>query len=299
MHKPPFTFFGSSRFSVIVLGELAVAGLVPARIVSTPDRPKGRGLVMTPAPAKEWGLAHGIPVLSPEKLDAAFVAELGAAMRADGPGAFALVASYGKIIPQGVLDLAPDRFLNIHPSLLPKYRGASPLQSAMLDDAKQTGVTLMVMDAAMDHGPLIAQEKVDVAAQAEWSGQWPTYEAFEAHMAKVGAHLLAHHLASWSDGSLVPRAQDHAAATFTKKISKEDALIDLAGDPYAAFLKIQAFHEWPKAHFIIEKNGKPLRIKVAAASYADGKLSLERVIPEGSKEMAYADYVRGYAPQRS
>ena len=170
----------------------------------------------------------------------------------------------------------------------------------MLDDAKDTGVTIMQIDADMDHGPIIAQEKVHV-------DEWPIYEKFEEMMAQKGAQLLARIMPDWTDGKIKAIAQDHAAATFTKKTKKEDGEIpsptDQAADQYLSFRKIQAFHEWPQAYFFIEHNGKKIRVKVTQASWksdvvasAGGapKLIIEKVIPEGSKEMSYRDFIRGY-----
>jgi len=286
-----FTFFGSSRFSVIVLDELERAGILPAIVVTTPDKPQGRKMTLTPTPVKTWALARKIPVLDPTKLDEAFIAKL-----KDCSTDLFIVASYGKIIPQAVLDIPPQKTLNIHPSLLPRYRGASPLQSTMLDDTKETGVTIMQIDAAMDHGPIIAQEKVRIGEAG--LAEWPTYEDFEESMAKKGAQLLARVMPDWVAGKISPVEQDHTAATFTKKTKKEDGLIELAtADQYLAFRKIQAYHEWPQAYFFIEHNGKNIRVKITRASWqadAPAKLIIEKVIPEGSKEMSYEDFIRGY-----
>ena len=295
MSKSPikFAFFGSSRFSVIVLDELERAGLSPAFVVTTIDKPQGRKMVLTPTPVKEWALSKEIKVLDPVKLNAEFIELLKKETSDAGHVNIFIVASYGKIIPQAVLDIPKKGTLNIHPSLLPKYRGASPLQSAILDDAKDTGITIMMIDAGMDHGPIITQENIHV-------DEWPIYEEFEKMMAEKGAKLLANILPKWAAGEIEAKEQDHTAATFTKKITKEDGLIDLAclenttpTDQYSAFRKIQAFHEWPQAYFFIEHGDKKLRIKVTKASWQD-KLIIEKVIPEGSKEMSYNDFVRGY-----
>ncbi len=305
-----FAFFGSSRFSVIALDELERAGFLPAFVVTTIDKPQGRKMILTPTPVKEWALSKEIKVLDPVKLNAEFIEILKKETLSAGdsqngtpdssPVTIFVVASYGKIIPQAVLDIPKQGTLNIHPSLLPKYRGASPLQSAILDDAKDTGITIMMIDAGMDHGPIIIQEKVRV-------DEWPTYEDFEKMMAEKGAKLLAEILPKWTANEIKAKEQDHTAATFTKKITKEDGLIDLAcientdpTDQYTAFRKIQAFHEWPQAYFFVEHNGKNIRVKVTKASWQNSadistsKLIIEKVIPEGSKEMSYNDFLRGY-----
>lgn len=270
-----FVFFGSSRFSIIVLDRLAESGLLPIAVVTTPDRPKGRGLVMTPTLVKTWARERHIPCLDPAKLDTAFATEL-SSFNAET----FVVASYGKIIPGRIIDIPPQKTINIHPSLIPLYRGASPLQSAMLDDTKDTGVTIMQVDEQMDHGPIIAHEKVHI-------DEWPTYEDFEEIMAKKGADLLANILPQWLAGNIQGIEQDHDKATFTRKITKDDALIDLSANDYDNFRKIQAYHEWPQAYFFAESGGKKIRVKITSASMNDGKLNIEKVIAEGRKEMPY------------
>jgi len=279
-----FSFFGSSRFSVLILDELERGGFMPISIVTTPDKPQGRHLTLTPTPVKTWAIQRGIPVHDPEVLDASFAD----ALTPEKAQVF-VVASYGKIIPEHIINIPPHKTLNIHPSLLPLFRGASPLQSAILHNTKDTGITLMRIDEKMDHGPIVAQEKVHIAT-------WPTYDVLEKEMAEKGAHLLIHSLPQWIDGSLPEQAQDHTAATFTKKIIKEDGLIDLNSDAYANFLKIQAFHTWPQAYFFHDHGGKKIRVKITEASYSDGTLHIMRVIPEGSKEISYEDFQRGYNP---
>ena len=292
--KINFVFFGSSRFSVIVLDELEKLGYVPSLIVTTPDKPKGRGLILQPTPVKEWGLKRKISVLDPIKLDSEFIAKLQIVNCK-----FFLVASYGKIIPSVVFNIPQYKTLNIHPSLLPKYRGASPLQSAMLNDDKRAGVTIMRINEKMDEGPIIAQKEVAVS-------EWPTYEEFEELIAKAGARLLAEIIPDWIGGRIKEQSQDNGMATYTKKIVKEDALLDLNADARINFLKVQAFHEWPTAYFMAEGRGlrvegrtKKIRVKVTKASFKDGQFVIEKVIPEGSKEMGYEDFVRGYFDPKS
>ena len=278
-----FVFFGSSRLSVIVLDELKELGLIPAAIGTTPDKPQGRKLVMTPNVVKTWAIENSISCLDVAKLD-----DAAAAVLKEIPADVFIVASYGKIMPARILDIPARGSLNVHPSLLPKYRGPSPLPTAILDDAKATGVTIMQMDAEMDHGPIVAQKPVTV-------NEWPVYEDFEEMMAREGARLLAGILPDWIAEKITPHEQDHSAATYTRKYTKEDGLLDLSADPYQNFRKIQAFHEWPQAYYFVAHRGKDIRIKVTAASFQSGKLTIEKVIPEGGREMAYADFIQGYS----
>lgn len=275
-----FSFFGSSRFSVIVLDELEKSGLIPKSIVTTPDKPQGRHLTLTPTPVKEWGLARNIKVYEPVRLGE----EFGEILKKENTEVF-IVASYGKIIPKAIIEIPKHKTLNIHPSLLPQYRGASPLQAAILEDQKKTGVTIMRIDEEMDHGPIVAQKEVLVT-------EWPKYADFEEMMARTGAKLLAEILTDWVAGKIPEKEQDHSSATYTKKIIKEDGLIDLEADPYLNFRKIQAYSTWPKAYFILKDRN--IRVKITEASFTAGKLTIEKVIPEGSKELAYADFARGY-----
>ncbi len=280
-----FAYFGSSRLSAIVLDELEKLGFMPAIVVTTPDKPRGRHLEVTPNEVKEWATQRTIPVLHPAKLDSAFVETL-----KEAECDVFIVASYSKIMPKEVLDLPPRKALNIHPSLLPLYRGPAPLPAAMLDDAKRTGVTIMRIDEEVDHGPIVAQKEVAIS-------EWPTYEDFEEQMAREGARLLTEILPGWVAGTVQEKEQDHSKATFTKKIAKEDGLIDVTDvSPEAQrtnFLKIQAFHQWPAAYFMADHAGKKIRVKVAKASWKDSALEIERVIPEGKKEMSYRDFKSG------
>ncbi|MBP6858414.1 MAG: methionyl-tRNA formyltransferase [Candidatus Pacebacteria bacterium] len=289
-NKTSFIFFGSSRFSVIVLEELTKLGFIPKAIVTTPDKPQGRKLVMTPNVVKKWAIQHNsalptekhIEVYNPAKIDAAFI-EL---LRNDPVDTF-IVASFGKILPRELIEIPPHKTLNIHPSLLPQYRGASPLQAAILNDTKNTGVTIMRIDEDMDHGPIVAQKDVSM-------NEWPTYEAFEEMMAREGAKLLAEILPDWVTGKITETEQDHSAATYTRKTKKEDGLVDLSSNDYENFRKIQAYHEWPQAYFMISRDGKDVRVKVTAASLSGGKLIIEKVIPEGKNEMSYTDFTNGF-----
>ncbi|MDD5165552.1 MAG: methionyl-tRNA formyltransferase [Candidatus Pacebacteria bacterium] len=296
--KIPFVYFGSSRLSVIVLDELLKLGYKPSLIVTTPDKQQGRKLILTPNVVKTWAIEHGIQVLAPTKLDSEFIASLEL-----GHWSLFVVASYGKIIPTKVIELPKFKTLNIHPSLLPQYRGASPLPTAILEDTKMTGVSIMQIDAEMDHGPIIIEKEINIVDHFK---DWPTYEDFEEFMAKQGAQVLVEILPDWIAGKITPQEQDHARATYTKKIAKDDGAIDFTIEElkntekieteraYAIFRKIQAFHVWPQAYFFIVKDDSKTRIKITDASFEGNKLTINKVIPEGKKEMSYGDFIRGY-----
>lgn len=277
-----YTFFGSSKFSVFCLEELKQLGLSPVLIVTTPDQPTGRGLKMTATPVKIWAEENKIPCIAPQKLDESFSTQL----NLETSNLF-LVASYGKIIPSKVLELPKHGTLNIHPSLLPKYRGPSPLQAQILNDEKEVGVSLMSIDEKVDHGPIIVQEKISIE-------NWPVnFEELEKITALSGVKLFSDVLENWLNDKIIPIEQDHDQATFTKKIEKEDGLINLSDNSYMNFLKIQAYSTWPKTFFFIEKDNKKIRVIIKEARFIDGQLLIQKVLPEGKKEMNYADFVRG------
>ncbi|TSC55817.1 MAG: methionyl-tRNA formyltransferase, partial [Parcubacteria group bacterium Greene0416_79] len=160
-----FAFFGTDDFSVAILEQLKRAGLLPALIVTAPDRPKGRGLALTSPPVKLWARANHVECVQPIALDSSVRDTL-------KTKSFELfvVASYGLIIPKDILDIPAHGALNLHPSLLPKYRGASPIENQILADDRDAGVTIMLMDEKMDHGPTLASWKLDAG---NWKNRWP------------------------------------------------------------------------------------------------------------------------------
>lgn len=281
----PFVFFGTSRFSVILLDELRIkSGVVPSLLVTAPDRPVGRKQIITPPPAKEWAKKNSVRVLQPESLkDSSLIEEL-------RPFDLFIVASYGKIIPKEIIDLPRLGILNVHPSLLPKYRGASPIQNQILNNEAHVGVTIMRMDEEMDHGPIVAQKEVSFE-----EGFFPgSYETVEEKLAKESTALLAKVLPAWTSGTSTEasqKSQNHALASYTKIIQKADGEIDLADDPQRNYQKYLAYGHWPKTFFFFEKDGKKMRAVIADAAFQDGKFRVMRVIPEGKKEMDYEAFL--------
>ncbi len=193
---------------------------------------------------------------------------------------------HGKIIPQNILDIPAHKTLNVHPSLLPKLRGASPIQSAILEEEK-TGVTIMRLDEKMDHGPIVAQKELQ-------DENWRTpYGALEKTLGEMGGSLLSEILPDWVSGKIVETEQKHEDATYTKKIEKTDGLISLNDDAEKNLRKIKAFSVWPGTYFFTQHKGKEIRVIITDAEKIDGKLEIKKVIPESKKEMSYRDFLKG------
>ena len=278
-NTPNIAFLGTSDFATVMLDHLEEAGLLPSLIVTQPDRPKGRKMLLTPPPVKVWAEARNIPLIQPEDLKTV-PPELG-----DKWDLFIVVA-YGVILPKTILDIPERGALNVHPSLLPTLRGPSPVHSAILTDQKETGVTVMLLDEKMDHGPIISQASVVVD---DWP---PRRDVLEDLLGQIGGELLVDTVIPWINGDIQEEVQDDTKATYCKLIKKEDALIELEDDPYQNYLKIQAFREWPESYFFTEKDGKQIRVKIKEAAYKDDTLLITRVLPEGKSEMDYVDFKR-------
>jgi methionyl-tRNA formyltransferase len=282
-------FFGTPVFAVTILNELEKAGIIPTLIVTAPDKPKGRGLVLTAPPVKEWAQAHEVTYIQPQSLRHDDIEK---DILINSEWDLCIVAAYGKILPKEILDLPSAGTLNVHPSLLPKFRGASPIESQILADEKEVGVTIMLMDEELDHGPIVAQARIVPE-------EWPLHASdLEELLATEGGALLAETIPLWlsdadnmhsdraMDGiepALKPEPQAHSLATFTKKITKEDGKIELSGGAYQNYLKFCAYEGWPGIYYF--KDGK--RIKIVSAVYVDGVFTPTRIIPEGKAERDY------------
>lgn len=269
-------FFGTSDYSVMTLEKISQAGFNIAFVVTQPDRPSGRKMLLTPSPVKVWAVEHSIPIYQPENLKGEEFIE---SIKKYDCDVFVVIA-YGKIIPENILNIPKTKSLNIHGSLLPRLRGSCPIETAILNNEKNTGVTIIRMDGEMDHGPIVAKKDVIVEP-------WPPQATTLGNaIVEAGSNLLVSILPDWILGKIEDKDQDHAQATYTKKIQKEDGLIDLKDDPYKNYLKIQAYQGWPSAFFFKDEK----RIKITQASLQDGKLTIEKVIPEGKPEIDYRDF---------
>jgi len=287
-----FAFFGTSHIAVFVLDELKKTGLIPSLIVTPPDKKKGRGLPLQPSPVKEWALAHVIDILQPEKLDSGFVELLTTNYKLL---TVCIVVDYGKILPRTVLGIPRRGFLNVHPSLLPRLRGPSPIRSALLNDEKTTGVSVILLDEEMDHGPIVAQKKINIEGwfNSPKRGEGgPHLAELEEILMKEGGALLAQVLPQWVKGEIDAHEQNHDVATFSEKLEKEDGLLNLTADAALNLRKIRAYEGWPGTYAFFERNGKKIRVGIVDAHIQGGALVIDRVKPEGKKEMGYAEFLR-------
>lgn len=275
----PFVFLGTPRFGAIVLKSLIEKGLVPSLVVCNPDQALGRKKTITSPPTKRLAEEYGIPIWQPEKLTEA------EAKRKLGNADIAVVAAYGKIIPASVLRVPKNGTLGIHPSLLPQFRGATPLQSAILAGFDRTGVSLFVVDEKVDHGSVVAERTIPLAAQ--------TYLQLEEQLAALGAELFAETIRKFLVGEIIPVVQHEEAATFTKKIATSDAFVEYAhlndaqknGGDIAIRIDrmVRAFTPEPGVWTL--ENGVRMKL-LEAELLSDGKLRLHRIQYEGKKPQA-------------
>jgi len=295
-HRPHIVFFGTDEFSVGVLSELQKQNITPTFIVTMPDMPSGRKLLPTPTPVKIWGENHGIVVCQPIQInDEQFMYHLDHHIKDECQMEdinhytwdIFLIASFGKILPKNLLGIPRYGVVNIHPSLLPKLRGSTPIQTALLEES-ETGISIMEVDEKMDHGPIYTKKKLE-----EKNIIMP-YEEIEKKLAKLGASLFVSILPSLLSGDIMPKPQEHDKATFTKKIVKEDGIIDLSDDGETNYRKYCAFHRWPRSYFFEEKNEKKIRVIISDAEYKNGIFIIKKVIPEGRREITWKEFESGY-----
>ena len=286
-------FFGTPEYAVTVLEELKAANMLPTLIVTQPDKPVGRKQVMTPPAAKLWAEENDIEVIQPSTLKQGVDDEADILYNSEWD--LFVVAAYGLLLPKILIEKPTHKTLNIHPSLLPKYRGATPVPAQILHDDRNAGVTIMQLDEKMDHGPIITQASITIEEE-----DWPIRsEVLLGLLWEEGAKLLVETIGPWTKGELTTQEQDHDQATFSEKFTKADGELDIDdGDPYQNYLKYCAFGEWPGTFFYVKKRGlnhpegAVARVKIKEAFYEDGVFVPTRVIPEGKKEIDYEEFIR-------
>lgn len=303
-------YFGTANFAVPPLKALfgAKGHAEIVAVVTKPDKPVGRKGEPRPSPVAAAAREAGAMLLMPPTLKGDEIRDRLEALHAD----LFVVAAYGKIVPQAILDLPALGCLNLHGSLLPKYRGASPIQAAIAAGERETGVTLMRMDEQVDHGPILATVSVPIEPG-------DTYGTLEAKMADAAADLLVTHLDDIAAGRLVPQEQRHEEATYTAIIGREDGFVRWDGiDAQAVERRLRAFDPWPGLYAVWTRNGRPLRLKLtdvhaienrpghrAGTAFVDdegfpavaarsGAVRLLQVQPEGKKPMDGKSFLNGY-----
>lgn len=293
-------FMGSAQLAVASLKAILEAGIDEVvAVVSQPDRPAGRKRVPTPCPLKAFAEKQGLQVMTPEKIGSGESVE---ALKQTMPDLFVVVA-YGQYIPQRVIDLAPHEAINVHPSLLPKYRGSAPIQWAILNGDTETGVSIIHVAKKMDAGDILRQERYPL-------GRDETSATLHGKLAVAGAELLLKAIDDIRNQSVVRIAQDESEAVEIRKFTKEDGRIDWSMPAESIRNQIRAFDPWPGS-FCILPNGEPLKIWKASVREGDGvpgtlldshltvatgkgSLQLEEVQPVGRKRMATRDFLNGH-----
>lgn len=278
-----FVFFGTPEVASETLEILKENDLMPSLVVTSPDKPQGRKMIITPPPVKIWAEKNNISYIQPKDLT---LSAFGASHEFQGkPGEdfdLLIVVAYGKIIPKNILDMPKLGSINIHYSLLPKYRGASPVESAILNSDTETGVTIQKMAYKMDTGPIIAQEKIAI---------FPDEKAPELrkHLIKIGGELLVKILPEFTAGEIKLIPQDGSLASVCGKIKKEDGLVNLEEEPpNVLYNKFRAYALWPRIFFF--QNNK--RIIITKARLENDKFIIEKVLPEGRKEIKYEEFIK-------
>ena len=230
-------FMGTPEFAVPSLEALLSSSETVVGVVTQPDRPKGRGHDIASSPIKSLAQRAGLPILQPVKMkDPAFLEAL-QAWKAD----LIAVTAFGRILPQVILDLPPHGCFNVHGSLLPKYRGAGPIQWAVINDERETGITTMLMDAGMDTGPMLLQERVAIGPE-ETAGE------LAVRLAAIGGRLLVETIERLKAGTVTPQPQDHSQATLAPMLKKEDGLIDWTLGATQIANRIRGLSPWPGAY---------------------------------------------------
>ena len=307
-------FFGTSDFSVPSLRALLEdARFNVVAVVTKPDAPIGRHQVMTPPPVKVLAQEHGVKVLQFEKIKTDETFEILHSVQNDNQIDVFVVVSYGKIIPQRILDLPKHGCINVHGSLLPRWRGASCVQSAIASGDAKSGVTIMLLDAEMDHGPIITQTETDIGPD-ETGGQ------LHDRLAELGAATLPDSLNDFLQGNIKPRDQDHAAATTCKILTRDDGKIDWSKSADEINRLVRAYNPWPgtwtewdgkrvkllKTQTENEEltsnidtsnsNGQPFEIegRLLVKCGNDQLLEILELQPESKKQMTAKEYLAGH-----
>jgi methionyl-tRNA formyltransferase len=298
-------FCGTPQFAVPTLQKLVQAGHKIHLVLTQPDRPQGRGLELVASPVKQAAMRLGLPILQPEKIKAN--EELRAKLQGIAPHAI-IVVGYGRIIPPWMLPLPEYGNINLHASLLPKYRGAAPVQWAIANGETITGVTTMRIDEGLDTGDILLQKEMAIAPEE-------TAEILAPKLAAIGADLMIETLRGLQAGTIRPQTQDNARATLAPVLKKEDGRIDFGRNAQEIYNCLRGFQPWPGAFTSFRGRGlnitaiKPASEQVPRAELlvrngqlfvgcaSNSAIELLELQPEGKKRMSARNFVHGYRPQ--
>lgn len=284
-------FFGTPNLAAIIL-EMLVSQYPNLLVVTQPDKPVGRNQVLTPSPVKVLAQKHRLPVH--DYTDSQKITNL---LKKHRP-CLTIVAVFGKILPPEILKIPKLKTLGVHPSLLPQYRGATPVQTAILNGGQETGVTIFLVDEEMDHGPILAQRKAPISPS-------DTAPVLKKRLAKLGGQLLIKTIPDWFEGKIKPQPQNHHQATCTHLLTKKDGFVEWkklilatqnkTGSPKQAKKidrTIRAYTPWPGVWTKIKPKDK--KLKVLKAHLEDKKLILDQVQLEGKNPISWKEFSRGY-----
>ncbi len=292
-------FMGSPQFAVPSLHALASKYNVIG-VVTQPDRPAGRGKVLRPSPVKLIAQDLNLSIVQPKRLRDVEAINQIRDMQPD----LIIVAAYGQILPQSILDIPSFGSLNIHASLLPRWRGAAPIHAAILHGDEETGISIMLMDAGMDTGPILSQRKLTIHP-------YETAGDLSLRLSTTGADLLIDTLPGYLSGEILPNPQDDSLATYAPMIQKSEGLLDFKKSAADLLLQVRAFEPWPtsffnwrdqrfvvkKAHAVKHKTFDPGQVilldKYPAITTSDGLLVIEQIQPAGKKVMPGDAFLRG------
>ena len=285
-----FVFFGSGPLAESSLYHLYQNGLIPSLVITSPDKKSGRHMEIHPSIIKTWCESKNIKVWQPETLKKIEIENSPLNENFD----LFIVASYPKILAENILNIPKHGSLNIHPSLLPKYRGPSPIQTALLNGDTETGITIIKLDKEVDHGPILIQNHVEIINE-------DTNEKLERKCGALGAEMINQILEHYIDGNINLIEQDHNIATFTRKFEKKEGEIKLEDNAEMVQNKFRAFLPHIPLFFFINHKDREMRVKVTdinlSKDFAKNKIAkeiIEKVIPEGKSEMTFKDFEKGY-----
>jgi methionyl-tRNA formyltransferase len=304
----PIVFFGTPELAVPTLAALVAAGRAPALVVSQPSRPAGRGQKAQEPPVARWARAHGLPVLQPERVRAPELLEEMRGLIPGGTPGVAVVVAFGQIFPRDLLALPRHGCINLHASLLPRWRGAAPIQAAVAAGEERTGVTTMQMEAGLDSGPILLQEETAI-------GRGETAGELGRRLAEMGAALVVRTLEALERRELVPRPQDAAEATYAPRLTRDSGRVDWSLTAPALGNLLLAYTPWPG--LTAELGGAPVKLvraeplsaeseeavpgtflglrdgRLAVACGGGTVLGVEELQRPGRKALRAADFVNG------